>query len=105
MAAAAAAAGPRQRSGRARRQRPDQVLGAGAGGAASGRVEERQLPLLESLAELLGVPPAAAAEQLLGMDAEARWQLRRRFAEGDDPSLAAGAPSEGEEAGEDARTL
>lgn len=92
MAAAAAAAGPRERSGRARRQRPDGVLGVvfGEGGGGACGVEERQLPLLESLAELLGVPPAAAAEQLLAMDAAARWRLRLRLAGGDEPSLALG---------------
>ena len=46
-------------------------------------VQVVKLSLLESLAELLGLEPAAAARQLLGMTPEERTQLRRRLAEAD----------------------
>lgn len=51
-------------------------------------------PLLESLADHMGVPAADAARQLLGMSEKERWALRRRFAEmgegGDGPAPGGG---------------
>ena len=50
-------------------------------------MQTAELALLESLAELLGVPEEAAARQLLGMTPAQRQALRQQYGEQDDPSM------------------
>lgn len=73
MAGEAAANAPK-------RQRAIRGVHAEAAAAAAARDNRRERPLLESLAELMGVPTRAAAEQLLLMSPEQRQRLRQDFA-------------------------
>jgi len=91
-AAATAATRPRQlQSARAAKYAATAAVGTGGG-----LMQERELPLLESLAQLLGLSVQEAAGQLLEMTAEQRADLRRGFAAQDDPSL---GPSNGGKGG------
>lgn len=56
-------------------------------GTGGGLVQEQELPLLESLALLMGLSVQEAATALLDMTPERRAELRRGFAAQDDPSL------------------
>jgi hypothetical protein len=88
--AAAAAANAAKRPQPERARQAAAVVKAGNGGSGSGRVQTVELGLLDSLAELLGVPAEAAARQLLGMTPAQRQELRQQYAEQDDPALLPG---------------
>lgn len=93
QAALAAAAAPK----RLKTEREQKAAAKGKGKAAAGsqlggegggwRTARAEEPLLESLAETMGVGVQEAARQLLAMTPEARWELRRRQAAQDDPRL------------------
>lgn len=87
MASAAAANAPKRprtnRGVQAETKAAAAAAAAAADGGSSGRVVTQELPLLESLAELMGLPVRAAAQQLLGMTPDQRLELRRGFAERD----------------------
>lgn len=88
--AAAAAANAAKRPQTERARHAAAAAGAANGGSDIGRVQTAELGLLDSLAELLGVPVEAAARQLLGMTPAQRQELRQRYAEQDDPALLPG---------------
>lgn len=68
-----------------------EAAAAAAAGQGSGRVVRQEKPLLESLAELMGVPTHQAAQQLLTMTPAQRQQLRADFA-AQDGAAADGRP-------------
>lgn len=85
--AAAAATNAAKRPRQLQSARQTKYAATAAVGAGSGLVQQQELPLLESLAQLMGLSVQEAAGALLDMTPERRAELRRGFAAQDDPSV------------------
>lgn len=97
--AAAAATNAAKRPRQLQSARQAKYAATAAVGAGSGLVQQQELPLLESLAQLMGLSVQEATSVLLNMTPAQRAELRRGFAAQDDPSVGPSGGSKGSKQG------